>query len=196
MSYNSKKILKILIAGDSSVGKTSLMNIFTDNQFPENYQSSIGIDFKIKEITHDSNNYKLQIIDTAGQKRFHNITKNYFHEADGIFLVFDMADEYSFQSLDYWIKLIKDAIESPKIIILGNKCDLNESINITEEQIKEYKDKSGYQIFQVSAKDRTNIDQVFLLLIDLINNKPIPSNLSFYLKEKENKKQKKKKKFC
>ena len=196
MSNNSVKILKILLAGDSSVGKTSIMKKYIQNEFPENYQTSIGVDFSIKEINHDSNKYKLQIIDTAGQTRFHNITKNYFREAHGIFLVFDMADENTFKNLDYWIDLIKDVVEEPRIIILGNKCDLTESIDIKEEDIDEYEIKTGYNIFQVSAKENYNLKRVFLSMIDLINNKPIPKRNSFYLKSPEKKMEKKNKNCC
>ena len=193
MSDNSVKILKILLVGDSSVGKTSIINKYTKNEFGEICDSTKGVDYKIKELVHNSIKYKLQIIDTAGQIRFHNITKNYFREADGIFIVFDLTDENTFQSLDYWINSIKEVVKSPRIIILGNKTDLIESINIIQEQINQYIDKTGYKIYKVSAKENHNIDIIFLLMIDLINDQPIPYRGSFYLKNGRNKKPKKKK---
>ena len=195
MSKNSTKIIKILLLGETSVGKTTLMKKYTENEFTENYQASIGIDFKIKEITHDSNNYKLQIIDTAGQERFRAVSQTYFHEADGFFIIFDMAEPNTFELLDFWIGFVKEVVKDPNIIILGNKCDLVESIDITPQQINDYISKTGYQIYKVSAKEKVNLNAVFTSMIDLINEQPIPSRPSFYLKKEVHKKHKKKKFF-
>ena len=124
---------KILILGDSTVGKTCFLTRYTDNTFQEEYLASIGMDYKIKSYEkEDGNSIKLYIWDTAGQDRFRSITRNYYKGADGIILIYDITNEESFNNVKHWINSIKEAIDSSEesryvIILIGNKLDLVEN---------------------------------------------------------------------
>ena len=181
-------VIKILLVGDSAVGKTSIMSRYCEKNFPENYKTSLGVDFKIKEEKINSIKYKIKILDTAGQERFRSVVNNYFHDADGFFVVFDLNDKDTFNSLNSWITQIKSLVEDPKIIILANKSDLPH--NVTEDDINEFKMKNGIQIEKISAKTNKNIKESFINLINLILGNPIKTG-SFRLSKKHDKKKKK-----
>ena len=167
--------LKIILVGDAGVGKTSLLIKYVEKNFPENYQTTIGVDFRIKSINRKGYKIKLQVIDTAGQERFQAITKSYFTNIDGILLVFDLTQKESFDNLSSWIERIKseqDEKNDFKVILLGNKCDLKNQITIFDNDIKELVDKIkiDYPYFETSAKKGTNVMKVFEEMIDLILN--------------------------
>ena len=191
MSEENKSILKILLVGDSAVGKTSLMKKYTEKIFPENYKTSISVDFKIKEEKIQQVKYQIKILDTAGQERFRSVAKNYFHDADGFFVVFDMNDKDTFDSLNYWISEIKSVVADPKIIVLGNKIDLDP--NVTEEDINEFRIKNiGIDVRQISVKKNYNIKESFKDMINLILGHPKLKD-SFKLSKKHHSKKKGKK---
>ena len=128
------KKIKILILGNTSVGKTSFILKYANNYFQEEYLSSIGIDFKVKEIIIKDNKYKLILYDTAGQERFKSLSLNVLKNADGVILIYDITDIKSFQSISEWIKNVKEMKRNNfPMILLGNKNDLEEQREVKIE---------------------------------------------------------------
>ncbi|XP_048581173.1 ras-related protein Rab-10 isoform X2 [Nematostella vectensis] len=123
----SDLFFKLLLIGDSGVGKTCIIFRFADNTFNPSFISTIGIDFKIKTLELGGKKIKLQIWDTAGQERFHTITTAYYRGAMGIMLVYDVTNEKSFSNISKWLKKIDDhANEDVKRMLVGNKCDMDD----------------------------------------------------------------------
>ena len=194
--------IKILLLGDSGVGKTSIFKKYTNNEFKGNYNSSIGVDFLTKIIEYKKKKYKLHIFDTAGQERFRSITKSYFNMGDFFFVVFDLTNQYSLNSIPIWVEQIKEVKENPTFIILGNKKDLKNK-QMSDVEIYEVLEKINNNTFEVndknflkvSAKDGKNINEAFELMFDLYeltvnNNQNIIENEN-EIKETKNKDNKK-----
>ena len=160
--------LKILIIGDSNVGKTSILLQYTSNFFQETHIATIGVEFKLKEIMLDNIEYKLNIWDTAGQERFKAITKSFFKAADGIVFVYDVTNKPSFENIKNWIKDAESKANDFKIIIVGNKIDLNDSREVSFEEGKNFAKKKNCPFFESSAKDKINIDEIFITLLEEI----------------------------
>ena len=160
--------LKILIIGDSNVGKTSILLQYTSNFFQETHIATIGVEFKLKEIMLDNIEYKLNIWDTAGQERFKAITKSFFKAADGIVFVYDVTNKPSFENIKNWIKDAESKANDFKIIIVGNKIDLNDSREVSFEEGKNLAKKKNCPFFESSAKDKINIDEIFITLLEEI----------------------------
>lgn len=162
--YNSDYdyIYKILIIGNSGVGKSSILLRFTDNIFKDSFISTIGVDFKVKTIQLDNRIIKLQLWDTAGQERFKTITHSYYRGAHGVILVFDLTDKDSFNNLEMWLNEIKsyNGNEIP-ILLVGNKEDLREDRKITEEEINEFVKEKSLVYLETSSKDDVNIYKIF-----------------------------------
>jgi small GTP-binding protein len=165
----SKKesLYKILILGDSTVGKTCFLTRYADNTFQENQMATLGVDYKLKNIKmEDGNIVKLQIWDTAGQDRFHSLTRNYFKGAHGIILLYDITTQSSFDNVSKWIKQIKeDASEKVVIILVGNKIDLEHKRAIPTEEGEKIAEDFGLIFFECSAKTGKNINEAFNELI-------------------------------
>ncbi|KAI5395385.1 Ras- protein RABE1a, variant 2 [Lathyrus oleraceus] len=121
-------LIKLLLIGDSGVGKSCLLLRFSDGSFTTSFITTIGIDFKIRTIELDGKRIKLQIWDTAGQERFRTITTAYYRGAMGILLVYDVTDESSFNNIKNWIRNIEQhASDNVNKILVGNKADMDES---------------------------------------------------------------------
>ncbi|MED6220296.1 Ras- protein RABE1d, variant 2 [Stylosanthes scabra] len=121
-------LIKLLLIGDSGVGKSCLLLRFTDDTFTTSFITTIGIDFKIRTVELDGKRIKLQIWDTAGQERFRTITSAYYRGAMGILLVYDVTDESSFENIRNWIRNIEEhASDNVNRILVGNKADMDES---------------------------------------------------------------------
>lgn len=103
---NFDAMMKVIVLGDSGVGKTNLITRLCDDKFKETYVATIGVDFKIKTIIHSNKRYKLQIWDTAGQERFRNLTQTYYKNTSGIILTYAVNDRKSFEHLERWIEQI------------------------------------------------------------------------------------------
>ncbi len=165
----SKKesLYKILILGDSTVGKTCFLTRYADNTFQENQMATLGVDYKLKNVKmEDGNTVKLQIWDTAGQDRFHSLTRNYFKGAHGIILLYDITTQSSFDNVSNWIKQIKeDASEKVVIILVGNKIDLEHKRAIPTEEGEKIAEDFGLIFFECSAKTGKNINEAFNELI-------------------------------
>ena len=165
-SYLSKHyddLFKLVIIGDSGVGKSCILLRFADDTFTENYYSTIGVDFRFKCVDIGERKCKLQIWDTAGQERFKTVTSAYYRGADGIIIVFDQTDRESFNNVQNWIEDIsKYSTEEPSKIIIANKEDISdERKSVKMEDIAELEKKTGLEVIKTSAKTGENIDYAF-----------------------------------
>ena len=164
-----KEILyKILLLGDSSVGKSCLLKRYTDNTFLDIHISTIGLDYKLKEVKlKDGKTVKVQIWDTAGQDRFRAITKNYYKGAQGIALIYDITNQITFENVRKWIDQIKEEVsEKVPIILVGNKIDIVERRVIKKEDGESMAKEYGLLFSECSAKTGENIDSTFNQLVE------------------------------
>jgi Ras-related protein Rab-7A len=168
MSHRKKVLLKVIILGDSGVGKTSLMNKFVNDKFSKQYKATIGADFLTKEILIDDKLITMQIWDTAGQERFQSLGVAFYRGADSCILVYDITDQKSFDSLDLWMDEFiaqaapRNSKEFP-FVVLGNKADLAK----TKRQVAEAKArnwckcKNDIPFYETSAKENIMVEQAF-----------------------------------
>ncbi|SPO35669.1 probable SEC4-like Rab/GTPase [Pseudozyma flocculosa] len=158
-------LIKLLLIGDSGVGKSCLLLRFCDDAWTPSFITTIGIDFKIRTIELDGKRIKLQIWDTAGQERFRTITTAYYRGAMGILLVFDVTDEKSFQNVRTWHSNIEQhASEGVSKILVGNKSDWEEKRAVTTEQGEELARELGIPYIETSAKSNANVEEAFFNL--------------------------------
>ena len=198
---------KILLLGDSAVGKSSLMIRFTDNFFEINNVSTIGIASKIKKIKINNQKIKLDIYDTGGQERYHSIAQNYIRNANGIIFVFDLNQEKTFKNITNWLTTCDEVIKDYPKILVGNKLDL-EDREIDTKEAEELCEKHKMKYFETSAKKDINVEKIFYEIARLIlDSKQKEENEKENEKENElsiqnsiitikNNKEKKKKKCC
>ncbi len=169
---DSCRLYKILLLGDSAVGKSCLLLRYCDDSFQDIHLATIGLDFRLKTLNLDNNKkIKAQIWDTAGQDRFRAITKNYYRGANGILLIFDITDRSSFEHIRNWIEQIKE--EAPEQIIIylvGNKIDNQNNRVVTNEEAKKLAEEFKLKYYETSAKNNINVDTTFLDLIKEIDS--------------------------
>jgi len=164
-------LYKVVVIGDSGVGKSNLITRYTRDQFSKDSKSTIGVEFASKLIDHEGVKIKGQIWDTAGQDRFRAIAAAYYRGAHGALIVYDITNPTSFQNLDSWFKEIENQGEKNCInIIVGNKCDLEEQRQVDTEEGKRYAAKHNIRFLETSAAESTNVDLVFTSLLHDIYN--------------------------
>jgi small GTP-binding protein len=180
-------IYKVLLLGDTSVGKTCFLLRYTEDTFTENHISTIGVDYKLKLLsTAPDKNIKLQIWDTAGQDRFRCITKNYFRGSHGILLIYDITSTSSFNNIKNWILQIRESLgEQPCITLVGNKVDLESNRRISKDDGIRLAKEYGMSFFETSAKDNTNINEAFNQLTKEMLTKGEGKKEDSYLKKKK-----------
>merc|ERR1712099_129428 len=170
-------VFKLVLIGDSGVGKSCLLLRFADDTYTESHISTIGVDFKIRTIQLDGKTIKLQIWDTAGQERFRTITSSYYRGAHGIIVVYDVTDQDSFNNVKQWLQEIdRYASESVNKLLVGNKCDMTTKKVVDYTTAKEYADSLGIPFLETSAKNNTNVEQAFLTMASEIKNKMGPGS--------------------
>ena len=176
--------LKLILLGDSAVGKTSLLLRFTDDTFSEQAIATIGVEYKEKEITLNNRKIILQIWDTSGQERFRSLTENFYRGVDGILFVFDVTNKKSFDNLKYWLNEAKE-IDAKKLLI-GNKIDLTNRI-ISKEKMEDAGKRYNLNLFETSAKTGENVEKIFTEITELIiANQPEEVLDLKYSKDKQN----------
>lgn len=160
-------LLKVIILGDSNVGKTSLMNQYVNKKFSNQYRATIGADFLTPSVQVDNRSVKLQVWDTAGQERFQSLGVAFYRGSDCVVLVFDVTDLKSFQNLDRWLDefLIQASPEDPAnfpFVVLGNKVDMEGQRKVSKAKAEEWcNSKKNVVYFETSAKEKTNVDDAF-----------------------------------
>ncbi|KAI8068854.1 putative GTP-binding protein ypt1 [Thamnidium elegans] len=165
-------LFKLLLIGDSGVGKSCLLLRFADDTYTESYISTIGVDFKIRTIELDGKVCKLQIWDTAGQERFRTITSSYYRGAHGIIVVYDVTDNESFENVKEWLREIERyASEGVNRLLVGNKSDLTDKRQVTLSNSKKWADSVNIPILETSAKNSSNVEQAFLTMARQIKEK-------------------------
>ena len=176
---------KILLLGDTTVGKTSLLVKYLDNKDYDNASSTIGVDVRYKDIVKGDKRIRLQYLDTAGQERFKSLANNYLNGMNGALLVFDITKKDTLKSLKFWIDAIKEKVsnENVELIVVENKIDLENEREITKDSINDFGIKHNFEVLSTSAKTGQGVEEAFNHLIDkLINNK----NIGIEINAKEN----------
>jgi len=165
-------LFKLLLIGDSGVGKSCLLLRFADDTYTESYISTIGVDFKIRTIEIGGKTIKLQIWDTAGQERFRTITSSYYRGAHGIIVVYDVTDQVSFNNVRQWLQEIdRYACENVNKLLVGNKCDLTTKKVVDFNTAKEFADGLGIPFMETSAKNSTNVETAFITMAEEIKKR-------------------------
>ncbi|KAL7712134.1 Sphingomyelin phosphodiesterase [Entamoeba marina] len=156
-------LFKILLIGESGVGKTAITQRFCENTFDPVYISTVGVDFKPKVIKVSNKTIKMQLWDTAGQERFRNITASYYRVTQGVLIVYDVTDRSSFDRVSSWFTEVKERTECdpPVIILVGNKTDLEHS-TVSQEAVEQLsRQLGGVQCYTCSAKEGTGVNEIF-----------------------------------
>ncbi|KAK9763866.1 ras GTPase [Basidiobolus ranarum] len=165
-------LFKLLLIGDSGVGKSCLLLRFADDTYTESYISTIGVDFKIRTIELEGKTIKLQIWDTAGQERFRTITSSYYRGAHGIIVVYDVTDQDTFTNVKQWLQEIdRYASEGVNKLLVGNKSDLTSKKVVDYTAAEEFANTTNIPFLETSAKDSTNVEQAFLTMAKQIKDR-------------------------
>ena len=191
--YSPMETYKIILIGDVSVGKTNLLTQYVDGKFTEKTNNTIGIEFKNKIIEiKNGRKIRLQIWDTCGQEKFMSITKNYFRGCSAALFVFDVTKRKTYKSLQMWLSLFNEIDDEKTTIklLIGNKNDLNQK-QVREEEIEIFTKDHFLKYFEVTARNKENIDAIFDEIVKNLkekekeNNNLINDN-SFVINEKDN----------
>ena len=159
MNYDDK--CQLLIIGDSTVGKTSILSKYSSKTFNENYLATVGLDFFTKDEMIDNKIIRIKIWDTAGQERYKALTRCFFQKAQGVIIVFDVSNQKSFNDLHFWIESmntqLSEDIDSIPVIIIGNKIDLPKRV-VSKETAEKYAKENNFHYYETSAKTGDGVD--------------------------------------
>ena len=161
------RIYKLLIIGESSVGKTSIIVRYTENKFDNSGIATCGVDVKCKYVSYENIKIRLDIWDTAGQERFRGLAKNYFHGSNGFILVYDITNQKSFEKLKGWMNDAKEKMDpKSKMIVIGNKKDCQENREVDLDILEDFANKNKVKTLEVSAKTNEGIDEIFNIMVE------------------------------
>jgi len=161
---------KILLIGDSAVGKSSIILRFSDDQFSDNFIATVGVDFKVRDFEIEGETIKLQIWDTAGQERFRTITSSFFRGAHAIVIVYDITKQPTFRNVTTWLdEISRQASPQTKRILVGNKSDLSEEREVETNAAKDFAKSKGLPFYEVSARTGENVREVFHTVAKLVH---------------------------
>lgn len=181
MTFAQDPTVKIIIVGDSGVGKTSLFTSFADQGFIRSHVPTIGVDFRLKQIQVGDQRVKLQIWDTAGLERYRSLTANYFRGADVVCLVYDITSRESFANLKNWIHIIQQTTtEEFMFLVVGNKVDLPAHRMVSDEEGALFASSMSAGFFETSAKTFLHVADVFAFMAQEVLNKVPNSNPAYW----------------
>ena len=173
MEPEKKFIIKIILLGDSSVGKTCLLNQYIKNEFTMQYKATIGADFLTKQLVRKNSSINLQIWDTVGSEKYHSIGSAFYRNCETCILVFDLTNADSFKNVETWRKEFLSSLNPPEgdkypFVLFGNKSDMEGDIKITDDEIRTYcLEHNDMPYFKVSAKNGTGVEEGFDKVCDL-----------------------------
>ena len=157
-----KYLFRICLLGDAGVGKTSLLSRFCDNTFKENYNNTIGVDFRLVTLKHDNIISKIHIWDTAGQERFRSLALNYLNNSHGFIFMYDITDLDSFNNVVNWINLaLEKNVKTIANFLVGNKCDNEEERKVSREEAENLAKEKNLFFLETSAKNDNNVQKLF-----------------------------------
>lgn len=195
---SSPKTIKVVVLGDTGVGKTTLIHQFVNGEFVADFKATIGADFSSKNMTVDGQRICIQIWDTAGQERFHAVGATFYRGTDACILVYDCTQMDTFNRLNFWKEDLFTKTQMPPdpkfpIIIFSNKSDLTDQIQVNPGDAKQWAEQNGYPIFHVSAKTGENVQDGFLKIIQIFfaNARDTSNKPQMTLKLTETKKEQK-----
>ncbi|XP_053660551.1 ras-related protein Rab-35 [Anopheles marshallii] len=168
MAREYDHLFKLLIIGDSGVGKSSLLIRFSDNTFSGSYITTIGVDFKIRTVVINGERVKLQIWDTAGQERFRTITNTYYRGTHGVIVVYDVTNGESFGNVKRWLQEIESNCDIVNKVLVGNKNDDPTRKVVTTEDAERFANQMEIKLFETSAKDNINVEDMFLAITEQV----------------------------
>lgn len=168
MAREYDHLFKLLIIGDSGVGKSSLLIRFSDNIFSGSYITTIGVDFKIRTVVINGERVKLQIWDTAGQERFRTITNTYYRGTHGVIVVYDVTNGESFANVKRWLQEIESNCDVVNKVLVGNKNDDPARKVVITEDAQRFANQMDIQLFETSAKDNINVEEMFLAITEQV----------------------------
>ncbi|CAB1439211.1 unnamed protein product [Pleuronectes platessa] len=164
-------LFKVVLIGDSGVGKSNLLSRFTRNEFSLESKSTIGVEFATRSIQVEGKTIKAQIWDTAGQERYRAITSAYYRGAVGALLVYDIAKHLTYENAERWLKELQDHADSNIVIMLvGNKSDLRHLRAVPTDEAKSLAEKHGLSFLETSALDSSNVELAFQTILTAIYN--------------------------
>ena len=169
---NYEQLYKIIIIGDSGVGKSNILGRYLNKEFKHDTKSTVGVEFGSKQLKIEGVNIKLQIWDTAGEERYRAITSAYYKGSKGCFIVYDITSEVSFENVEKWYEEIRKSAEKEIFVILvGNKCDLENERKVSIEMGQNKAKNFNCPFFETSALNNTNIVNVFQNISENIYNR-------------------------
>ncbi|XP_056137529.1 ras-related protein Rab-19 isoform X1 [Lampris incognitus] len=159
-------LFKIILVGDSDVGKTCVVQSFKSGIFVENQQNTIGVDFTVRTLDIDGKKVKMQVWDTAGQERFRTITQSYYRSAHGAMVAYDLTNRSTFESVPHWIQEIKQyGAANVVLVLIGNKSDLHNKRQVLFEDACNLAEERGVlAALETSAKEAQNVEAAFILM--------------------------------
>ena len=170
MSY--KYVFKFIVVGEVGVGKTSFINQFITEEFQENYTATLGMDIASKIVEINDTKVNLIIWDTAGSEAFRSLARSYYRAVSGMFLLFDITNEKSFENVKFWLEECRNnASNDPSVILIGNKADLGKSRKITKAEAQLFAEKNKLEYIEVSSKVYDQVLKAFLQMASRIYQK-------------------------
>lgn len=164
------KLIKLILLGDQAVGKSSLLNRFVDNTF-ENSMGTAGLDLKQKKLNINNEEIKVNIYDSAGHERFNNVGSSTAKQANGLLIVYDVTDQKTFEGARNWLEnMYQFAKDTKTYVLLGNKIDLQDKIQVNREDAEEVAKKYSAIFYETSAKEGNNVEKAFTEAVNIIYN--------------------------
>lgn len=169
MADDYDHLVKLLLLGDSAVGKSSLLMRFTDDKFEQNFVITIGVDFRMKTVVRGQKTLRMQVWDTAGQERFRTITPAYYRSAMGVVMCYDITDAHTFDNIEYWLSNLEQygSADVQKILI-GNKSDLEDARKVPKSRGFDLAAKHKMQFYETSAMTGDGVEDAFNYIADLV----------------------------